>query len=69
MSVQGWNGEWIQTPGNHVIRYTCPEQGCGEFFDVKPGTTYKLRDELAARHSANHLVAETEHFLRSKGKS
>jgi hypothetical protein len=69
MSIQGWNGEWIQTPGNHVIRYVCPEQGCGEFFEVKPGTSFKHRDELAACHSANDLVAEAEQFLKNKGKS
>lgn len=66
MSVQGWDSKWIQTPGHHVIRYACPEKGCGEFFEVKPGTPFKLRDDLAARHSANHLVAEAEQYLRNK---
>jgi hypothetical protein len=69
MSVQGWNGEWVWMDDRHVIRYTCAEPDCAEFFDVKPGTTFKLRDELAARHSANHLITEVEHFLKSKGKS
>jgi hypothetical protein len=69
ISVAGWQGDWVQGPDCHlVIRYACPEPDCDEFFDVKPGTTYKLRDELAARHSANHLVAEAENFLKSKGK-
>jgi hypothetical protein len=67
MSVQGWDGKWIQTPGHHVIRYSCPD--CGEYFEVKPGTRYKLRDELAARHSAKHLVAEAEDFLNNKETS
>jgi hypothetical protein len=65
--VSGWESEWVPGSDDHlVIRYVCPD--CDDFFDVKPGTRYKLRDELAARHSANHLVAETEHFLKSKGK-
>ena len=67
--MSGWCSDWVPGPDGHlVIRYACPEPDCGDFFDVKPGTTYKLRDELAARHSAKHLIAETEHFLKSKGK-
>jgi hypothetical protein len=65
--VSGWQSEWVRTPDRMVIRYACPD--CGEFFDVKPGTSYRLRDELAARHSAKHLVAEAEEFLNNKETS
>ena len=66
--MSGWCSEWVPGPDGHlVIRYACPD--CADFFDVKPGTRYKLRDELAARHSAKHLVDETEHFLNNKETS
>jgi hypothetical protein len=69
MSVLTWNARWIHVGDRHVIRYECREKGCEEFFDVTPGTPFKLRDELAAKHSANHLVSESEDFLESRGKT
>jgi hypothetical protein len=59
----------VHVGDKHVIRYQCREKGCGEFFDVTPGTPFKLRNELAAKHSANHLVSESEDFLESRGKT
>jgi hypothetical protein len=68
VSVRGWDAHWMRREdGEKVIRYECPESYCLEYFDVTPGTQRKLRDELAAKHSATHLIKETEQFL-SKGK-
>jgi hypothetical protein len=67
MIIAEWTRQWIETPGDHKIRYACPETGCDEFFDVTPGTSWKLRDELALRHMTNHLIAETARFLQAQG--
>jgi hypothetical protein len=68
MSVAGWHSDWVPGADGHlVIRYTCPD--CGANFDVKPGTRYRLRDRLAAGHSADHLIAEAEAFLNNKETS
>jgi hypothetical protein len=65
--IAEWTRHWIETPGDHKIRYACPETGCDAFFDVTPGTSWALRDELALRHMTNHLLAETTRFLQAQG--
>ena len=65
--IAEWTRHWIETPGNHKIRYACPEKNCAAFFDVTPGTSWALRDHLALRHMTNHLIAETTRFLQAKG--
>jgi hypothetical protein len=46
--LQDWHRQWIETPGNHKIRYACPEKNCDAFLDVTPGSSWKLRDDLMA---------------------
>lgn len=62
--ILDWPSEWITTPGRHKIRYRCPEHDCGEYFDVTPGTPYRLRDELVLRHASGHLVNQAERYLK-----
>jgi hypothetical protein len=72
--IEDWQRQWIETPGNHKIRYACPQKGCGAFFDVTPGTRWAFRDEIALRDRGDNAIPASQrkvmivrHFMPRTG--